>query len=91
MIVLLEPVQSGWLLLPVNLLGNSFDREIVQNMSPCDSTLITGSTWLVFVTGENVLDSQKHYKTSYSRLGNYFTLSILWANSVYYKIMLFDI
>ena len=37
--------------------SNSRDRETVQNMSPDDSSLRTGSIWLAFVTGENVLDS----------------------------------
>ena len=41
------------------LLGNSHDRETVQNMSPDDSSLRTGSIWLAFVTGGNTLDSQK--------------------------------
>ena len=40
------------------VLGNSRDREIVQNTSPDDSSLRTGSIWLDFVTGENALDSQ---------------------------------
>ena len=41
------------------------ERKIVQNMSPGDSSLRTGSIWLDFVTGENALDN-----FSYSRLGN---------------------
>ena len=36
------------------LLGNLRDREIVQNMSPGDSSLRTSSVWLAIVTGENV-------------------------------------
>ena len=56
----------------MKLLGNSCDREIVQNVSPGDSSLRTDSNWLAFVTGENALDSQKCFITShiYSRAGN---------------------
>ena len=35
------------------LLDNSRDQEIIQNMSPGDSSLRTGSVCLAFVTGEN--------------------------------------
>ena len=54
----------------MKLLGNSRDQEMVQNMSPGDSSQRTGSVWLAFVTGENASDSQKGFITSYSRLGN---------------------
>ena len=40
-------------------------REIVQNMSPGDSSLRTGSISLAFVTAENALDSQKCILTSF--------------------------
>ena len=53
-----------WLLSQVKL-GNSHDREIVLDTSPGDSFLRTGSIWMAFVTGENVLDSQKCFITSY--------------------------
>ena len=34
-------------------------------MSPGDSSLRTGSIWQAFVTGKNVLDSQKCFITSH--------------------------
>ena len=49
----------------MKLLGNSRDREIVQNMSPVDRSLITGSIWLAFITVENALDSQNCFITSH--------------------------
>ena len=59
------------------LLLNSFfqetgscDREIVQNMSPGDSSLRIGSNWLAFVSGKKALASQMLYNFSYSTSDN---------------------
>ena len=61
MIVLLEPVQSGWLLSQLKIRKRK--REIVQSMGSGDSSLRTGSIWLAFVTGENASASQKCFIT----------------------------
>ena len=67
----------------MKLLGNSQSWEIVQNMSLGDSSPRTVSIWLAFVTGANVLDSQKCFITSHnSSLGNKLVVVVVVVKSV---------